>query len=1117
LISFFFPLGTSGLYAHHLYSRFEHLTTDNGLSNNRIWCIFRDSKDYLWMGTDVGLDRYDSYAVKNYRHIDNQPLTISSNTILCFYEDRDKRLWIGTNDGLNLYDPEKDNFTVFKNSIADKNSLNSNYIASISEDQKGNLWFLTDGNCMNKWVPETHSFIRYQIENVFNRLWARPSRMISNDSKGNLWVISLNNGIIRFEPGSGQYKKFSDPSIDLGNNCFKSIYVDKQDKIWITTDGNGFFSYDPVKNKFEQYGSKGDGRGTNQKLILDIIPEDDNHLLLAVDQGGINRFNKTAETFEYFMYDNKNDEGLNNNGIWCFHRDREGILWVGTSGGGINYINSGGNKFKLFRHTTDPNSLSYSFTGCFYEDHLGMIWIGTDGGGVNVMDPEKGSYRVFKHDPADPNSISGNVIRSITEDKEHDVWIATWDAGLNRYDRKSNRFFRYMPDKNDNASISGRSVWNIRLDHNDNLWLANYAVGTDLFDKNKGVIKRFRFNSSDPGSISSDQPFFLYEDFDKNMWICTEDGLNLYNEKTNSFQVFKFPNNQLESFLRDKNGDLWVGSNTKGMFYCGPDGKIIKTYDKTNGLAGDKVQSIVEDNSGDLWISTSDGISHLDIKTQKFRNYSKEDGLQSNQFFQQAFLKTSRGEIYFGGYNGFNSFFPDSLKDNSFIPPVYITDFQIFNKPVTYAVPGSQFPEHISEAKEITLNWRQSVFSFSFSAINYNHPEKNQYAYMMEGFEKDWNYTNASRRYVSYTNLNPGNYTFRVKASNNDNVWNEKGVSLRIIILPPWWNTFWFKLISVSAIIFLFVAFYLLRVRNLKNQKALLEQSVSLKTVELQEKNDVLIIQAEKLNNSNLLLEEHQKQIEAQSKELLAQKEELLKMNDELHELNASKDKFFSIIAHDLKNPFNIIIGLSGLLKEDGRSGNPAIVKESVSIINSSAVQTYRLLENLLDWANSQRGKMYFNPESINLSEIIREELNMLNDVAQDKNIVLRSYVDNPIVVEADRNMIKTILRNLISNAIKFTHRNGSVEVSAAIENNNAVISVSDNGIGMSEDTMAKLFRIDANLSTNGTENEKGTGLGLFLCKEFVEKHSGKISVESKPGQGTVFRFVLPTPAIRLS
>jgi signal transduction histidine kinase len=385
----------------------------------------------------------------------------------------------------------------------------------------------------------------------------------------------------------------------------------------------------------------------------------------------------------------------------------------------------------------------------------------------------------------------------------------------------------------------------------------------------------------------------------------------------------------------------------------------------------------------------------------------------------------------------------------------------------------------------------------------------------MEGFEKDWNFTNSSRRYVTYTNLDPATYTFRVKASNNDEIWNETGVSLKITILPPWWKTLWFKLISVSAIIFLFAAFFLIRVRGLKKQKAMLEKSVLLKTTELQEKNETLIKQAEKLSNSNLLLEERQEQIEIQSKELVSQKEVLIKMNEELHALNASKDKFFSIIAHDLKNPFNIIIGLSGILKEDGKSENPIAAKETASAINSSAVQTYRLLENLLDWANSQRGKISFNPEPINLSKIVKEEFNTLDDVAKGKNIELASYVESSIVIEADRNMIKTILRNLISNAIKFTNRNGKVEVRAVIENKFAEITVHDNGIGMSEETMHKLFRIDANLTTRGTENERGTGLGLFLCKEFVEKHGGKISVESKPAHGSVFRFVLPVPVIQ--
>jgi signal transduction histidine kinase/ligand-binding sensor domain-containing protein len=1110
-ISLFYLACCVPLQSQSRYSQFNHLTTDNGLSSNRIWCICRDSKDYLWMGTDVGLDKYDSYEVKKYRHDENLPGTISSDNILFISEDRNKNLWIGTNDGLNLYDPEKDNFKIFKNSRDDKTSLNSNYVCSIVQDNSGIMWILTDGTCLNKWVPETQSFVRYQFKNIRNTLWARPAKMMTFDSKGKLWIVSLNNGLNCFDPESGKFKEFVDPSIDFGSNCFKSIYIDKRDKIWITTDGNGFFSYDPVKDKFEQFGSKGDGKGTNQEIILAIIPEDDTHLLLGVDQGGINRFDMISKTFEYFIYDNLNEDGLNNNGIWCLYRDSEGILWVGTSGGGINYINPRQSKFKLYRHTNNPNSLSYNFTGCLFEDHEGMIWIGTDDGGVNIYDPVKGIFKQFKHIEYDPNSISGDVIRSITEDRDQNIWIATWDAGLNRYDRKTNKFYRFKPDESNPAGISGNTTWYITLDHNGNLWLGNYAVGTDLFDVKKGVLKRFRSDLNDPKSISSNQPYFFYEDVEKNMWICTENGLNLYDYKTNSFKVYNFPNNQIEAFLRDKDGNLWIGSNTKGLFFCKPDGTIIKTYDITNGLSNNKVQAIVEDDHGNMWISTSGGISRLDIKTQKFRNYTKEDGLQSNQFFQQSFLKTRKGEIYFGGYNGFNSFYPDSLKDNNFIPPVYITDFQIFNKPVNFAIPGGQFPTHISEAKEITLNWKQSVFSFSFSAINYTSPEKNQYSYIMEGFENEWNFTNASRRYVTYTNLDPGEYTFRVIASNNDELWNTKGVSLRIVILPPWWKTIWFKIISVSLILFVLVSFFLIRVRSLKSQKILLEKSVEIKTSELQEKNDTLIKQAEKLNQSNILLEERQMEIESQKEELVSQQEILVNMNKELDSLNVSKDKFFSIIAHDLKNPFSTIIGFSEIQMDDIKSGNLDGIEESATMINISAVQTFRLLENLLEWAKAQRGKLTFNPEPLDLKILMREEIKILSDMAKTKNISLESSIPENIKIVADQNMIKTIIRNLISNAIKFTHRNGKVEVMVRAENQYYNISVSDTGIGMTDDIIAKIFRIDSDLSTPGTDNERGTGLGLFLCKEFVEKHNGKIWVESISGKGSTFTFSLPS------
>ncbi len=1064
------------LQAQSKYFRFSHLTVEDGLSSNRIRCIHKDSKDYLWLATDVGLDRYDSYQVKKYRSGEKQPGTISSDILTCIYEDHYKNLWFGTYDGLNLYNPAKDNFNVFKNNPADNNSLNSNCITGIVEDKNGNLWIVTDGNCLNRWDPQNHKFTRFPFENKKHNLSVRPSRMVAIDSKGYLWVTSMSPGIRRFDPKTGIFEVFSDPLIDFGNFSYKNIYIDKKDKIWIATDGSGFFSYEPLSDKFKHYGSTGDGKGTNQNLILDILPESDRYLLLAVDQGGINRFDKLSETFQYIVYDQANDEGLNNNGVWCLYKDNDGILWVGTSGGGINYYNPKKERFNLFMHNNNnPESMSYSFTGCFCEDHQGMIWIGTDGGGVNVFDPVSGKFKIFKHDQSDPFSISGNVIRGIAEDKDHDMWIGTWNAGLNRYDRKTGKFIHYMPDSKDPSSISGITIYNLIIDHNNVLWLSIYNQGIDLFDKNKGVIKRFRPDPDNPGSISGINCWFYFEDSEKNMWICTQNGLSFYDRPKNSFKVYHFPGDDVGAFYKDKTGHIWVGTNTRGLFFCNSDGTILKTYDMSNSLPSNRIHAITQDSQGDIWISTNSGISRLDSKTQKFRNYSKEDGLQGDQFYQQSFLKTSNGKMYFGGYNGFNSFYPDSLRDNDFIPPVYITDLQIFNKPVIYGVPGSQFQTQISEAKEITLNWKQTVFSFSFVAINYTHPKKNQYAYKMEDFEKDWNYTDASRRYVTYTNLNPGEYTFRVKASNNDEVWNDNGVSLRIIILPPWWKTWWFRIIEASSVILIFTSFFLLRLKQLKNQKIQLEKSVALKTIELQTKNAVL--------------EERQQHIEY---------------------LNASKDKFFSIIAHDLKNPFNSIIGFSEILQEEIESGDTAKMKDYAGLITSSAVQTYRLLENLLEWANSQRGKMPFNPVPVNLNQLFNEEILLLNDIAVRKNITLKSSFPDNLTIVADENMIRTILRNLISNAIKFTNMNGSVNSDVSVTDDNVEISVSDSGIGMTEETIANLFRLDANLSTRGTENEKGTGLGLILCREFVEKHGGKIWVESECGKGSTFRFVIP-------
>ena len=564
--------------------------------------------------------------------------------------------------------------------------------------------------------------------------------------------------------------------------------------------------------------------------------------------------------------------------------------------------------------------------------------------------------------------------------------MGSFEHGLIHYQIKENKFTSITPA---NSGLANKMVIRILKYSNRNL-LIGCPDCFQIFSPGENHFTTYTHNPDNANSLSYPTTTDILAENDSCVWIGTQDGLNRFNPNTGSF----------------------------------------KRYYEKDGLPSNVIKGLALDKSGVLWVTTNKGVCRFDYKQRKFKNFTKDDGLQSNEFSERSILKTKSGALLMGGTKGFNIVYPEKITENKSIPDILITDLKIFNKSVKPGAENSPLIQNITETKTLTLSHKQSVLTFYFAVMDFTAPEKNQYAYKMEGFDKDWIYS-GNKGEATYTNLNPGEYVFRVKGSNNDGVWNETGTSIRITILPPWWNTWWFKLIIISAIIFLLASIFLSRFQRLKNQKILLEKSVAIKTAEL-------------------------------------------------HELNASKDKFFSIIAHDLKNPFNTIIGFSEMLNEEIKSGDSTRIEKYSGMINTSAVQTLRLLENLLEWAKSQTGKILFNPIPINLSGLFNEEFSMLNDMATGKNIELKSSFPDDLTVLADKNMLKTILRNLISNAIKFTHKNGKVEVKAMIDNKQVEISVSDNGIGMTKETIAKLFRIDANLSTRGTENEKGTGLGLI-------------------------------------
>ncbi|MEO6456568.1 MAG: two-component regulator propeller domain-containing protein [Ginsengibacter sp.] len=1066
---------SSPIHAQKSEFKFKYITVDQGLSSNRVFSIYRDSRQFLWIGTDMGLNRYDGYQTTRYLHHDNESGSLSNNTLRCINEDTNGNILIGTAAGMNLYDRASDSFIVFKYDSSNSNSISSGNVNSMYRDKKGNFWVEAGGNCLNKWLPSEKKFIRYYFKKD-DKAFYNGSQSIGEDSKGNIWVVSDARGIYCLKAGSNKLITLQDSRIDFGDNITKSLFIDEQDIIWVTSDGEGFHSFDPSTGKVEHYPSDGNGNDISKALMRSVIAESDRYLLIAVDQGGIYRFDKLQKTFESITYNENNGAGLNNNGVWTFYKDKEGILWVGTGNGGVNYYNPKEYNFKLFRQNQGiTRSPSSNTIGGFYEDSEGMIWIATDGEGANIFNPVTKTFKIFKHNPKDPFSISGNTIRNIEEDNDHNIWIGTWNEGLNKYDRKTGKFYHYMPDKNDPSSISGRKVWHVKRDFKGLLWLSINDEGIDIFDKDKGVIKRYKIHSGNPEA--SNNVWQFVEDGHRYMWVCSWKGLYRFDRADSQFKAFKnFPDNDIRTFYKDSKGNYWAGSFNKGLFQVDFDGKVIKVYNAKNGLPNNQIHAIVEDTHGNLWISTNLGISQFNPEKATFKNYFKSDGLQGNQFFTLSFLKTRSNEIYFGGFDGFNAFHPEDLKLNQTVPPIYFTSFEIFNKPVSIGKPGSPLQSNITEVKHITIPWGQSVFSLGFTAINYTFSQKNQYAYKLEGFDKEWNYVGTNRT-ATYTNLDPDDYVFRVKASNNDGIWNEQGASVIITITPPFWLTWWFKILAVLMVAGIAVGFYRYRVRAINNQKLNLQQQV----------------------------QEQTHQLLKSTKEEQKARKEAEQANSDLEIKNKEMEQFAYIASHDLQEPLRTTSSFVKLLQKQYAGQLDERADKYFNFITDASDRMKVLIKNLLDYSRIGNKKEL---EQVDCKVILRNVMDDLHVAIQEAKADI-SFVTLPVIIGYP-NEIKQLFQNLLINAIKFRKKDTTPQIMISVQELKSCweFVFKDNGIGIEEQHREKIFDIFQRLHSR-TEYE-GSGIGLSYCKKIVELHNGKIWIESEFGKGSAFYFTIP-------
>lgn len=1098
----------------------NNLSTDDGLPTDNILCTFQDSYGFLWMGSYEGLIRWDGYDYKRYGFVQSDSSSLSGNIVYTIHEDYKKRLWIGTIDGLNLYDRRKDEF-IRCNIGKETTKIPVN---DIQEDSQHRLWLGTSyGLCKYDHDLSTADWYVHDPKNK-NSLSHDLIFSMSIDSDDNLWIGTFEGGVNKFTPRTRTFTHFlheqSDPAT-ICSNKIKSLVVDHQDRVWVGSYDKGVTLLDrhgKVLRHFDNFeGNTGRPHGPGD---IACIYEDKNHTIWVGIKGQLLHYKEEgSDQFLPFQNTPYKSPGLDCVSVAAISEDSFGNLWFASQSHGLFKSNIHKNVFRHFYKGKAPgNSLSHNVVTSLHEDQHGNIWIGTDGGGLNLFEPETNKFTAF----TSKDGLSSDAILDIKEDKNGNLWLATWSGGIIRFNPVTRQAQPFIHDPMDGNSLILNNVKSI-LPQDTLIWIGTHGEGLSVYDlKNKRFINHnnntiFPFNLKEPAWINH-----LFLDSRSRLWVSTYGGLFLYaNDTLSHFTPSENPGSISSDFVNmvaeDSRGHIWVASESGGLDQYDETNKAFIRYNEKHQLPT-TIKAITFDLHGRMWLTSNEGISSFDIETEKTERYDQTDGLQGNSFFHKAALSSRDGHLYFGGPNGINIFHPDTLeaRKTDFDFSLYLSDLYIYDKLQTPGQAQSPLKNVLSFTDTLVLKPEQSFFSIGYAALNLYSPSKTQYAYKLEGLHNDWINTGFENK-VFFTQLDPGSYTLRIKYTDLEGAWHEDKKSLQIIILPPWWQTWWFKVLVVLGSISLTVCFFYLRLSSIKQQNRLLEAEVFKRTQELSEANAYLIEKNEEINLQNEKLEEYNNEILRQSEKILVQQEINIAQNQqleqtvqELHKSNQTKDRFFSILAHDLRNPVSALSGLAESLKQNLPHLSRKNIQEYSESIYKSSQSVYNLLINLLNWSRTQSQEIEYAPAEFDIGALISKNIALLEQQFQNKCIRINAAYRIQHYVHADYNMIDTVVRNILSNSVKFTPVNGCVEVVAMENEKEITIKVKDNGIGMTPGQLRNLFEVEKKFLSTGTAGETGTGLGLVVSREFIEVNKGSIRVSSVEGKGSEFLFTLP-------
>ncbi len=812
---------------------FERFSAEQGLSQSIVECILLDHRGFLWLGTEDGLNRFDGDEFRAFRHAADDPSSLSFSEIKCLLEDRSGALWVGTPAGLNRFDPASETCRRFRHRPGDSRSLANEIVWALAEDRAGDLWIGTQGGGLDRLNPATGRIIHHRHDpRDPGSLGCDDVRALAEDDAGRLWIGTAGGGLDCLpaigEPSSERFRHYrhdpADPS-SLSHDQVTALHLDRRGRLWVGTRGGlDLFAGEPARD-FVRYPA-GTG-GLADDHVTAICDASEGRLWVATDGGGLDLLDPREGVRLHHRHDPREPASLSTDRVFALCRDGSEQLWVGTYGGGLDKADPRKGRFRHYRcHPDDPLSLCHGIVWSMCEDREGILWVGTDGG-LDRLDRQRGEITHFLADPENPGALGHPGVRVVTESPSGTLWLGT-NGGLQRLERETGRFERFVHDPEDPGSLSHDELRSLHEDAGGNLWIGTLGGGLCRLDPRTGTFTTLRHDPADPGSLGSDFVRPIHEDRKGNLWIGVQGaGLDRLDPRTGRCVHFRHRDDDPRSLSsdhvfaiwEDDRGILWLGTYGGGLDRFDPRSGRVRRYGEADGLPANLIYSLEGDDDGRLWLTSNKGLTRFDPRTETFHTWDGRDGLQADEFNGGSDHRSPSGELFFGGVNGFNAFFPRDLEESAFEPAVVLTDFQLSGRSLA---PGEEVDGRVplacavSQAEEIRLTHRDRVLSFQFTSLDLTNPGKNRYAYRMAGFDREWRAAAASHRVATYTNLPPGRYRFEVRGTNCDGVWSRRQASIGLEIAPPLWGRWWFRGLAAAAAAGAAARFYRWRLRTVR-------------------------------------------------------------------------------------------------------------------------------------------------------------------------------------------------------------------------------------------------------------------------------------------------------------